>query len=60
MSVQRGFLDGMQVEEEEFDFKNSQGVSLDLEFLSGFFPATSFSHIATTPVRLKGKYSFLL
>lgn len=30
------------------------------EFLSGFFPATSFSHAATTPVRLKGKCSFLL
>lgn len=30
MSVQRGFLDGMQVEEEEFDLKNSRGVSLDV------------------------------
>lgn len=38
MSVQRGFLDGMQVEEEEFDFKNSRRVSLDFSnsFLVSF------------------------
>lgn len=61
MSVQRAFLDGMQVEEEEFDLKNSRGgFSGFLEFLSGFFPAASFSHAATAPVRLKGKCSFLL